>query len=183
MNYYYLFDTAWGSAGMVVGETGEKGIRSLELPMLDRARVKSRILKKWPDAIPGPDPPQALAKKTMHAVQAYFDGKVVNFDLPVDSSSFSSFQKRVYRELRKVSYGEVRTYSWLAKKIGSPHATRAVASANARNPVPLIIPCHRIIRKDGGLGGFSAPGGIRLKWKMLNLEAEFTGEKDSPFLL
>jgi methylated-DNA-[protein]-cysteine S-methyltransferase len=183
MDHYYLFNTAWGSAGVVLGGKSGELIRSLELPMSDRARVKSQILRKWPDAEPGPDPPKALAKKVIHAVQDYFEGKRVDIDFPVDSSCFSSFQKRVYRELRKVRYSEVRTYSWLAEKIGSPRATRAVGLANARNPVPLIIPCHRIIRRDGGLGGFSGPGGIKLKRKMLKLEAEVAGTRNSPFLL
>jgi len=79
---------------------------------------------------------------------------------------------KVYRALQKVPYGQVRTYAWLAAKAGDPKAARAVGAALAKNPTPLVVPCHRIVRSDGGLGGFSAASGVKLKQRMLELEAK-----------
>jgi len=78
--------------------------------------------------------------------------------------------RQVLQACRNISFGQTRTYSDLAKQVGSPNAARAVGGVMAHNPIPLIIPCHRVLRTDGGLGGFSAPGGIAIKQKMLHHE-------------
>lgn len=80
------------------------------------------------------------------------------------------FQKIVWNELKKIPRGEVRTYKEIAIKIRKPKAARAVANACASNPNPIVVPCHRVIRSDGGLGGYSGPGGIRLKKELLENE-------------
>ncbi len=95
----------------------------------------------------------------------YFEGEPVDFsDLPLMLKG-TSFQKRVWKNLRLLPYGEIKTYKWLADKINC-RSPRAVGRALAANPVPIIIPCHRIVRKDGTLGGFSAG----IKWKRFLLE-------------
>ena len=88
----------------------------------------------------------------------------------IDASDGTKFQKKVWRALLTIPFGEVRTYSWLAKKIGSPKATRAVGSACGANPFAPIVPCHRVVRNDGSLGGYSARGGIRKKLELLASE-------------
>ncbi len=102
------------------------------------------------------------------AAEAAIKGKVNLKDL--DMSWATPFQTRVYREMVKIKPGQVMTYAELAKKIGAPKAYRAVASACARNKIPLIIPCHRVVRTGGGLGGYSAKDGLKMKRYLLNLE-------------
>lgn len=88
----------------------------------------------------------------------------------INQSSGTDFQKKVWRALLEIPRGEVRTYEWLAKKIKSPKAVRAVGSAVGKNPFAPEVPCHRVIRKDGGLGGYSGAGGIQKKIKLLQSE-------------
>ena len=104
-------------------------------------------------------------------IQAYFRGEKVDFKsfkLPLDE--FPLFKRDVYKALLKVKRGEVLTYGELADKAGYPGAARAVGSAMAKNPIPLIIPCHRVVRSDGKLGNFTADGGSAFKRKMQELE-------------
>ena len=82
----------------------------------------------------------------------------------------TDFQKTVWKEISKIPFGETRTYKDLAIAIGKPNSSRAVANACGKNPYPIIIPCHRVIRSDGGLGGYSGKGGIEAKRKLLNQE-------------
>ena len=100
----------------------------------------------------------------------YFDGKPVKFDFPFDLSSYTNFQKDVWSAARNIPYGQLRNYGWLAAQIGRPKAAHAVGQALGANPLPIIIPCHRIIRNDGSLGGFS--GGLVWKKKLISLENE-----------
>ncbi len=99
-------------------------------------------------------------------------GEPLEINAELDLSFATPFQREVYQTLATVPYGETWSYGELAAAIGRPGASRAVGSANANNPVPLIVPCHRVIRADGALGGFSAPGGVGLKERMLELEKQ-----------
>jgi O-6-methylguanine DNA methyltransferase len=103
-------------------------------------------------------------------LQQYFSGKKLRFTCGLDFAAATEFQKKVWKAARQIAYGQVRTYGWLAEKIGCPEGSRAVGAALGKNPFPLIIPCHRVIRQGGGLGGFSATEGIALKKKLLQLE-------------
>lgn len=100
-------------------------------------------------------------------VKEYLKGKNIPFDYEVDFSSFTSFQRKVLREMRKIPYGETSTYGELASKAGHPKAFRAVGSVCAMNPLPIIIPCHRVL-SSSGLGGYS--GGLEVKKHLLRLE-------------
>lgn len=88
----------------------------------------------------------------------------------IDSAKATTLQKMVWRALLDIPSGEVRTYSWIAKKIGSPRAVRAVGNAVGKNPFAPGVPCHRVVRKDGSLGGYSGPGGLKTKVKLLKKE-------------
>lgn len=103
---------------------------------------------------------------------AYYEGEPVDFsrDPAVDLNGSHPFARRVLQACRKIAFGRTTTYSDLARQVGSPRAARAVGSVMAGNPIPLIIPCHRVLRTDSGLGGFSAPGGTAIKQKMLRHE-------------
>ncbi len=98
----------------------------------------------------------------------YFNGKRHEFDLPI-SANGTEFQQNVWKSLKKIGYGKTKSYSELAKSIGKPKASRAVGSANGKNPLCIIIPCHRVINSDGGLGGYN--GGIQIKKWLLEHEA------------
>lgn len=99
----------------------------------------------------------------------YFAGFKVSFQDELDLSEATDFKRKVWNITRRIPYGETRSYIWVAEHFGSPQAVRAVGQALSYNPLPIIIPCHRVIRRDGGLGGYT--GGLELKRYLLWLEA------------
>lgn len=101
-------------------------------------------------------------------LNAYFTGELTEFDLPLRMRG-TDFQQRVWAGLRKIPYGETISYADLAREVGSPNAFRAVGSANGRNPLGIIVPCHRVIAADGSLGGYG--GGLERKSWLLEHEA------------
>jgi len=101
-------------------------------------------------------------------IAAYFAGERVQFDCELDLGDAGEFDRRVWSAAREIGFGETRSYGWLAVRIGKPHAPRAVGQALGRNPIPVIVPCHRIVRANGDLGGF----GAGLDWKIRLLELE-----------
>jgi methylated-DNA-[protein]-cysteine S-methyltransferase len=107
-------------------------------------------------------------KEVIRQLEAYFEGKLQDFDLPLVLDG-TEFQLLVWRNLQKIPYGETVSYGQLAKRIGSPDAARAVGLANGSNPIPIIVPCHRVIGSNGDLTGFG--GGLPLKKKLLALES------------
>jgi O-6-methylguanine DNA methyltransferase len=115
-------------------------------------------------------PARRLIERARREVQEYLDGRRSFFTVPVDLTALPAFQRRVLEEARRIPFGQARTYAWVARRIGNPRAVRAVGTALARNPVPLIVPCHRVLRSDGGLGGYSMEGGVALKARLLALE-------------
>ncbi len=110
--------------------------------------------------------PQAFSEAERQ-LKAYFAGRLQNFDLKL-SPSGTEFQLQVLKALQQIPYGKTTTYGELAKQIGRPKASRAVGMANGRNPLPIVIPCHRVIGVNGDLTGFG--GGLPTKLKLLNLE-------------
>jgi O-6-methylguanine DNA methyltransferase len=101
-------------------------------------------------------------------LERYFMGERIRFDVPLDLSGGTPFQQSVWRGAQKIAFGKSETYGSLAAKLGKPRATRAVGSALGANPVPIIVPCHRVLRSGGGLGGFSR--GLDAKRKLLEIE-------------
>jgi O-6-methylguanine DNA methyltransferase len=99
----------------------------------------------------------------------YLAGRRTFFTVPVDLSALPPFQRDVLRETARIPFGETRTYAWIARKIGRPRAVRAVGTALGRNPVPVIVPCHRVLRTDGGFGGYAF--GVPFKKDLLKLES------------
>jgi methylated-DNA-[protein]-cysteine S-methyltransferase len=120
-----------------------------------------------PDLPERPDqsPPLDEARRQL---EAYFAGELREFDLPLAPEG-SEFQLRVWEQLRAIPYGETISYGELARRVGDPAAARAVGLANGRNPLPVIVPCHRVIGADGSLTGFG--GGLERKRRLLELEA------------
>jgi methylated-DNA-[protein]-cysteine S-methyltransferase len=100
--------------------------------------------------------------------KSYYRGLPVEFKTRLDLKGLTAFQKAVYQAARKIPRGETRSYGWIAQKIGNPAGSRAVGQALGRNPLPVLVPCHRVLAADGTLGGFS--GGLALKRHLLHLE-------------
>jgi methylated-DNA-[protein]-cysteine S-methyltransferase len=112
---------------------------------------------------------ERMAEAT-HQVEEYLAGKRTAFDLPIDMRFLTDFQATVLRAVMRVPRGEVITYGALARVIGRPKAARAVGRALGSNPIPIVIPCHRVLASDGSLGGYSGRGGVRTKADLLRLE-------------
>ena len=108
-----------------------------------------------------------LLAETERQLRAYFSGDLRRFELPLDLQG-TSFQIRVWRQLETIPYGELRSYAEVARAIGAPQAVRAVGAANGANPVPIVVPCHRVIGSSGKLIGYG--GGLELKRRLLDLE-------------
>ncbi len=122
------------------------------------ARISARILRA----------PSRLATAAQQ-IDEYFAGTRRTFDLPLDLSLSTGFRQLVQRQLPNIAYGHTESYAQVARRVGSPKAVRAVGSACATNPLPVVVPCHRVLRTDGGLGGYI--GGLAAKAALLELEA------------
>lgn len=107
-------------------------------------------------------------RETIAQLRKYFSGERRSFDLPLAPEG-TEFQLKVWRALRAIPYGETRSYGELARRIKRPQASRAVGAANGQNPLPIIVPCHRVIGADGSLTGFG--GGLKIKQQLLELES------------
>jgi methylated-DNA-[protein]-cysteine S-methyltransferase len=170
---YHLFETKLGFAGIAWGDDGR--ITRFRLPDPDRAAAEQHFKAKGGPA----SPPPAIAEIIRQA-QRYFAGERIDFSsISLDLASVDPSRRAIYESLRKVAFGETVTYGELAKRAGvnAPQAAQDVGVAMARNPVPLIIPCHRVLAAGGKLGGFSAPGRTETKERMLALEGVFIGNQ------
>ena len=107
-----------------------------------------------------------------HQISQYLQGERETFDLPIDWSVLTPFQEQALRATCAIPYGEVMTYGEIAQQLGNPRAARAVGRAEATNPIPLVIPCHRVIGADGGLHGYGAGAGLETKAWLLELESK-----------
>lgn len=113
---------------------------------------------------------RSLADRARDELAEYLEGLRSYFTVPVDLSAVAPFQRSVLEAARKIPFGEIRSYGWVAERTGSPRAVRAVGTALGRNPVPIVVPCHRVLRSDGSLGGYAF--GLDLKNRLLSLEHE-----------
>jgi len=143
----------------------DRGVSAVDLAPSDEAFARSLYRKYHRPAVRDAHPPQAL-RRALRRFCGAFDA----FSGPVDLSLVGPFERMVLERLRAIPRGHVRTYRDIAREIGHPGAVRAVGNACARNPVPLIVPCHRVVRTDGGLGGYSLRGGTALKRRLLERE-------------
>jgi methylated-DNA-[protein]-cysteine S-methyltransferase len=172
MTRYHLFETRLGFAAIA---WGDNGITRFRLPYPDRASAEAQFKGKAESH----SPPQHVAAVVEEA-KRYFAGERIDFTpIELDLSGVDPLRRAIYDALRKVSFGETVTYGELAKRAGAsaPQAAQDVGVAMARNPVPLIIPCHRVLAAGGKLGGFSAPGRTETKERMLALEGVFIGNQ------
>jgi methylated-DNA-[protein]-cysteine S-methyltransferase len=165
--HYAIFETAGGFCG--IGWSGV-GITGFQLPTRTAEAAERMMLRRAPGAVPST--PALEVAEAIDAAKRYFAGEEIDFSgLTLDLGEQDEFFKQIYAKARQVGWGRTTTYGTLAKELGAgPEGARDVGQAMAKNPVPLIIPCHRVLAAGGKLGGFSAPGGSVAKARMLELE-------------
>jgi methylated-DNA-[protein]-cysteine S-methyltransferase len=155
--------TAFGWVGVA---WSDQGLVSITLPKPAEAEALDELPQpsgSQPSPPPGLDVPALLVN-----LRRYFEGESITFDEPLDPTIGTEFQRRVWRLTRDIPRGQTRTYGQLARVVGSPGAARAVGQTMARNPWPILVPCHRVLGSDGSLTGFGA--GLDMKRKMLQME-------------
>ena len=162
---YCLFDTEFGLTGIAWNEAG---LTRVQLPEADVAATRARLEKHG--AVEGEPPPEIAAVRDR--LRAYFDGAETDFsDIAVVlPEGASDERRRIYAATRALGWGETASYGEVAKRGGIPHGAQAVGQAMAANPLPIIIPCHRVLAAGDRLGGFSAYGGVLTKERLLVLE-------------
>lgn len=161
-----IFKTDWGWLGLAASE---RGVIKLTLPQPSLAAAWERLENAVPEGVPvSPETFQPVVDQ----LQRYFHGEAVEFDVPLDLSAHTPFLREVWEATHTIPYGETRSYAELAATVGRPRAYRAVGRAMALNPVPIIIPCHRVIGSNGGLHGYG--GGLDLKRRLLDMERRNT---------
>jgi methylated-DNA-[protein]-cysteine S-methyltransferase len=158
---YALVETP---AGWISVLASKDGICGCSLPQASRSAALEALRLKGPI----PDMDEAAFAALIVQLKAYFRGEQVDFDCPLDMAGAGEFDRAVWEATRRIPYGETRTYAFVAREIGRPAAARAVGQALGRNPLPILVPCHRVLRSDGGLGGFG--GGLEMKKFLLGLE-------------
>jgi len=165
------FHTPWGYVGVAATE---QGLVRAVLPNKSRKDVNRQIADVFCDQYAIylnkalTLPVRKILKTAECQILEYLAGKRRSFDLPLAPADASDFTRSVWRACCEIPYGETRSYQWIARRIGRPKASRAVGTALGANPLPLIVPCHRVVRSDGSLGGFA--GGLDLKRRLLVLE-------------
>lgn len=180
MNKSVTFKTPWGWMGVAASAKGARaGVCRIVLPRASRHAVEMELsgtFEHGPASVNGRpthgdtrQQNKARVLKEAHAqLVAFLEGKRRELDFPIDLSGGSAFQRRVWRAILRIPYGRVRSYKWVALRVGGARYARAVGHALGANQVPLIVPCHRIVAHDASLGGFT--GGLRTKQRLLQLE-------------
>jgi len=169
---YRVFDTALGPVGLV---WSEHGILRLQLPERDRTATERRLRAQTVDLVEAE--PQEETAVAVALLQGYMAGERTDFsDTRLDMTGIGDFHRAVYASARAIGWGETTTYGALAREAGSPEAARAIGQAMGRNPVPIIIPCHRVLASGNKVGGFSAFGGTVAKERLLAMEGVHLGD-------
>jgi methylated-DNA-[protein]-cysteine S-methyltransferase len=161
---FRTIETAKGHVGFVASR---RGLRRVYLPYRNLESLRRAIRKDVPEAIED----SSLMPDLARDLKRYFAGEAVKFAVPLDSTGFTPFEVDVWHACRRIGYGQTRSYKHLAEYMGRPGGARAIGMAMRRNPWPIVVPCHRVVKSDGSLGGFSAPGGVALKQRLLEMEA------------
>ncbi len=162
--YHHTVDTPIGGLLLVGDEDALCGVH-----FQDGKRGPTKPAQEWERS-------EKPFREVVRQLKAYFAGKLTEFDLPLAPQG-TEFQLKVWQTLRTIPYGETWSYGELARRIRRPHAPRAVGAANGQNPIPVIVPCHRVIGADGSLTGFG--GGLPIKQTLLALEGALPQQKQS----
>lgn len=170
---YCLFETPIGACGIAWRESANSDaqavVTAVQLPEPTAQATGSRIARKAGSERASAPPPEIAA--VIEKIRLHLEGETQDFrGIAVDLEGFPPFFRQVYKATREIPPGQTRTYGEIAKAAGQPGAAQEVGQAMAKNPVPIIVPCHRVAAAGGKLGGFSAPGGPATKAKLLALE-------------
>ena len=169
---FALFETAIGRCGLAWGPGGLAGVH---LPEASGAVTMARLWRRFPGMEAAAPPPEAAG--AIARITAFLAGAPDDFrDLRLDLGAVGAFDRAVYAAARAIPAGTMVTYGALAARLGDPAQARAVGQALARNPWPILVPCHRITAAEGRMGGFSAPGGQATKLKLLEIEGALAAE-------
>ncbi len=167
MRYSMMEDTPVGVIGLAAGE---KGLRRLDF-VKNEAIFVERLFDRYGDR---PILRSDDLDDVRRAMDRYFAGKRLDFDLRVDLSDVAGFSRKVLRETARIPVGKVLTYTEVAARAGNPRASRAAGNALHHNPVAIVVPCHRVLRSDGSLGGYG--GGLHVKEWLLEHEGAWSGD-------
>jgi methylated-DNA-[protein]-cysteine S-methyltransferase len=164
-----LLDVAYGSVDTPVGRltvaATRRGLVRISFPQFSQESVVEELAQDIsPRVLEAPERLDEVRRE----LDEYFEGKRREFDLPLDWSLTRGFFRKVLRETARIGYGRVRTYSEVAERAGSPRAVRAAGNALGSNPIPVVVPCHRVVRTGGAMGGYG--GGLEVKEYLLRLE-------------
>jgi len=172
---FTLFDTPIGRCGIVWSDAGVAG---LHLPERDDAQARKRIARRFPAAIEAAPP--AAVTEAIAAIAALLSGERRDLaEVTLDMQRLAPFQRQVYAIARKIRPGETLTYGEIAERLGDKALARDVGQAMGQNPFPIVVPCHRVVAANGKPGGFSAPGGVDTKLRILAIEgAALNDQKD-----
>jgi methylated-DNA-[protein]-cysteine S-methyltransferase len=165
-HHFAIFDTALGHCGIV---WTARGIAGVDLPAGSAEKTRTRLLKRFPDAKEAA--PSGEIQKIIEQVVALVAGEKIDLShVVLDHAPLPEFSQRVYAIVRTIPVGQTMTYGDVAKQLGDVALSREVGQAMGKNPTPIIMPCHRVVAASGKTGGFSAPGGVDTKMKLLSIE-------------
>jgi methylated-DNA-[protein]-cysteine S-methyltransferase len=167
---FTCFETEWG---WIAAIESPAGVFRVTLPRPDERSAIDAVTRGI-----AASRDEAELEGVRRALTNYFKGEQVEFSFPIDLKleGHTDFQRDVWEATAEIPYGQLRSYGWIANHIGRPRTARAVGQALGANPLPIIIPCHRVVRSDGSLGGFS--GGLHWKEKLIELEAKVWTRKN-----
>ncbi|MBL8327180.1 MAG: methylated-DNA--[protein]-cysteine S-methyltransferase [Rubrivivax sp.] len=180
LNHSAVFDTAIGPCGLA---WNDQALVRVLLPAGDDARATAALLHHLSAGAPAAPPPwPGFVQQAVAAMQALLRGEAASLaGVPLAWSRVGSFERRVYEATQRLGPGETSTYGEIARQLGEPAAARAVGAALGRNPWPLVVPCHRVLAAGARLGGFSAPGGVATKERLLVIESPLARRADQLF--
>ncbi|MGH7235317.1 MAG: methylated-DNA--[protein]-cysteine S-methyltransferase, partial [Nitrospiraceae bacterium] len=168
-----VFKTRWGWMGAAASA---QGVRAIVLPKASRRAVEAALQGESLSSNGRPSlRPATVLREARAQLEGFLEGTRRELDFPVDLSGGTAFQRRVWRTILWIPYGRVRPYKWVAVRVGGRQYARAVGLALGANPVPIMVPCHRVVARDASLGGFS--GGLRTKRRLLQLEGTLSALK------
>jgi len=169
--HFALFETAIGVCGIV---WGARGICGVQLPQATAAATRARLMHRHPGAREAAPSPQA--QRAIDGIVALLSGAPASFDgVDLDFGKAPAFNRKVYDIARRIPAGQTMTYGEVAERLGDKLLARDVGTAMGENPIPLIVPCHRVLAAGGKTGGFSAAGGVVTKLKLLTIEGAEPG--------
>lgn len=175
---FAIFETAIGACGIA---WNEHGVAAVQLPEASAQKTRARLQRRFSDAREAPPTPQV--QRAIDGITALLRGEASDFSaVALDLDEMPAFNRRVYEVARAIPPGATLSYGEIAAKLGEkPEAARDVGQALGQNPIPIIVPCHRVLAANGKPGGFSASGGVTTKLRLLTIEGAKTSDEPSLF--